>query len=234
MNRRITVEIAVDTLADAVAAQRGGAHRLELCSDLDNDGLSPSIALFRDVRSAVTIPVFAMVRPRAGNFEYTDEEFTVMCRDVERFKQEGADGIVLGILERDRNIDNERTRMLVQLAAPLPVTFHRAFDAAVEPFSALDDVITSGAVRLLTSGQKETALSGKRTIQQLVDRANGRIIIIPGAGIDAGNVRELTEIKGISEVHLSKGVKRRGENGTLQVDPGLVEAFVNGLNEERP
>lgn len=234
MSRRITVEIAVDTFADAVAAQRGGAHRLELCSDLASDGLSPSLPLFRDVRTAVTIPVFAMVRPRAGNFEYTEEEYRVMSREVERFKQEGADGFVLGILDKDRSINRERTRKLVQLAAPLPVTFHRAFDAASEPLTALDDIIASGALRLLTSGQKETALSGKQTIQQLVDRANGRIIIMPGAGIDAGNVRELAEIRGISEVHLSRGVKRRGENGSLQVDPGLVEAIVNGLNEERP
>lgn len=234
MSRRITVEIAVDTLADAAAAHRGGAHRLELCSDLANDGLTPSLDLFRQVRSVVSIPVFVMVRPRAGNFEYSDEEYSEMCREVERFKLEGADGIVLGMLDRDRNIDRGRTRMLVQLAAPLPVTFHRAFDAAAEPFSALEDIIASGAVRLLTSGQKETALTGKRTIQQLAERANGRIIIMPGAGINAGNVHELAEIEGILEVHLSSGVKRKGENGSFHVDPGMVEAFVNGLNEERP
>jgi copper homeostasis protein len=234
MTARITVEIAVDTLADAAAAQRGGAHRLELCSDLGSDGLSPSIALFREVRSAVTIPVFAMVRPRAGDFLYTEREYEQMVREVEEFKKEGADGIALGLLDAERKIDTVRTSMLIRCAAPLPVTFHRAFDVAAAPLQALEEVISCGAVRLLTSGQKESALSGKVLIQELVQRANGRITIMPGAGIDASNVQKLTEILGISEVHLSKGVKRKSENGSLQVDPELVEAFINGLNEERP
>ncbi|NUN70439.1 MAG: copper homeostasis protein CutC [Bacteroidetes bacterium] len=230
MNRRVTVEIAVDSLEDAVAAQQGGAHRLELCSDLAQDGLSPSPALLAAVRAAVSIPVFVMVRPRAGGFQYTDKEAAEMARQIERCKEEGADGIVLGLLDAERNIDIVRTQKLIGLAAPLSVTFHRAFDGAAEPFNALEGIIACGATRLLTSGQKETAIAGKGTIRGLAERSNGRIIILPGAGIDASNVKELTEIPGITEVHLSKGVKRKDAHGDLSVDPRLVESFIAGIN----
>ncbi|MBP6673312.1 MAG: copper homeostasis protein CutC, partial [Bacteroidetes bacterium] len=218
----ILLEIAVDTLHDAAAAQYGGADRIELCSALEEDGLSPSAELVRAVRAAVTIPIHAMVRPRAGDFCYSDEEFSAMRAGVEMFKSMGVNGIVLGILNRDRMIDAERSTELVRLAQPLPVTFHRAFDAAMDPFGSLEKVIATGATRLLTSGQKPTAPEGIELIGQLIAAARGRITIMPGAGINKSTIEAFTSMNGIEEVHVGKGVKRKNSSGNLFVDQELV------------
>jgi copper homeostasis protein len=156
----ILLEIAVDTLHDAAAAQYGGADRIELCLALDEDGLSPSEDLVRAVRAAVTIPIHAMVRPRAGDFCYSHEEFERMKSEIALFKSLGVNGIVLGILHADRSVDQTRTAELIRLAQPLGVTFHRAFDAAIDPFGSLERIIASGAKRLLTSGQQRRLRKG--------------------------------------------------------------------------
>lgn len=224
---KILLEIAVDTLHDAAAAQYGGADRIELCSDLDSDGLSPSADLMRAVRSAVNIPIHAMVRPRAGDFCYSEDEFRVMRTEIERFKTLGVNGIVLGILNADRTIDTERSAELVRLAHPLNVTFHRAFDAAVDPFGSLEKIIATGAVRLLTSGQQRTAPEGIEMIGTLIEAARGRIQIMPGAGITASTIMGIVKSAPISEVHAASSVKERGSDGTKRVLPEKVKEMIS-------
>jgi copper homeostasis protein len=219
----ILLEIAVDTLHDAAAAQYGGADRIELCLALDEDGLSPSEDLVRAVRAAVTIPIHAMVRPRAGDFCYSHEEFERMKSEIALFKSLGVNGIVLGILHADRSVDQTRTAELIRLAQPLGVTFHRAFDAAIDPFGSLERIIASGAKRLLTSGQQPTAPEGIALIGQLIEAARGRITIMPGAGINKATIGAFTSTNGIEEVHVGKGVKSKNSSGDLFVDQKLVK-----------
>lgn len=223
------LEVAVDTLEDAIAAEAGGAHRIELCADLAADGLSPAPDLVMAVRGAVTLPIHAMVRPRPGNFFYTEDEFRRMEWEIGVLKSMGVNGIVLGMLNEDRSVDVERCAALVRAAAPLPVTFHRAFDAANDAMKAFEDVLRTGAARLLTSGQQPSAVLGKELIRELSERAADRIIILPGAGITAGNVVELRSLGTLREVHAGKGVKRRTAGDTYTVDPALVREFVSLL-----
>lgn len=225
----ITVEIAVDTLDDAVAAERGGAHRIELCYDLSADGLSPSLELLKQVRSAVTIPVHVMVRPRAGDFCYSDEEYRTMKTAIDRYKSHGADGLVLGILTKDRTVDVERTADLVLHARPLGVTFHRAFDVAADPFAALESIIQTHAERLLTSGQKQTAPEGVELINRLITKASGRIAIMPGAGINRTNAARLLTSLPVREIHIGKGVKALNSKGIYEVDPAKLKEVINSL-----
>jgi copper homeostasis protein len=223
------VEIAVDTFDDAVAAERGGAHRIELCSDLSADGLSPSLELLKQVRSAVTIPIHVMVRPRAGDFCYSQEEFRTMKTEIDRFKSHGADGLVLGILKGDRTVDVERTAELVLHARPLGVTFHRAFDVSADPFAALENIIQTHAERLLTSGQKQTAPDGIELIKQLITKANGRIALMPGAGIDKTNAGRLITSLPVRELHIGKGVKSLNSKGIYEVDEVKLREVINSL-----
>jgi copper homeostasis protein len=225
----ILIEIAVDTFRDAVAAQEGGAHRIELCSDLGSDGLSPSVELLREVRRAVTIPIHAMVRPRAGDFCYSEVEFQQMQREVELFCTLGADGIVSGILHPDRTIDIERTKQLVRTAQPVPVTFHRAFDAAVEPMNSLEQIIQTGAARLLTSGQRPSAPEGIPLISSLIRAAHGKIIVMPGAGIDRQTIGSIAAVEGVRELHIGKGVKKIQGDGSFSVDRNLTEELVRSM-----
>jgi copper homeostasis protein len=225
----ITVEIAVDTLDDAIAAERGGAHRIELCSDLPADGLSPSLDLLKQVRSAVTIPIHVMVRPRGGDFFYSEQEFRTMKAEIDRFKSHGADGLVFGILSKDRTVDVERTAELVLQARPLGVTFHRAFDVTVDPLTALEAVIAAHAERLLTSGQKLRAPDGIALLQQLIHEAAGRVAIMPGAGIDITNAGSLLKALNVREVHIGKGVKRLNPAGVYEVDEEKVRRLIGSL-----
>lgn len=218
----ILLEIAVDTLHDAAAAQYGGADRIELCSALDEDGLSPSEDLVRAVRAAVKIPIHTMVRPRVGNFCYSDEEFERMKAEIALFKSLGVNGIVLGILHADRTVDRTRTAELIRLAEPLGVTFHRAFDAAVDPFGSLERIVAAGAARLLTSGQQRTAPEGIEMIGRLIESARGRITIMPGAGINNRTIDGLLRDNRITELHMSKGVKRLNTAGQYSVDQELL------------
>ena len=168
MARKYLLEISVDGVEKAVAAERGGAARIELCTDLSVGGLTPSRELLRNVREAVHIPVYSMVRPRAGDFVYSDTEFSEMERSIAVAGECGMDGVVTGILRKGSKINVNRTRRLVDLARPLPVTFHRAFDECSDLRKALDAAIQTGAARILTSAGAKTALQGAAKLAELV------------------------------------------------------------------
>jgi copper homeostasis protein len=201
VQRRFILEISVESAEAAAAAERGGAQRIELCSDLSVGGLTPGNELFLAVRQQVAVPIFSMVRPRAGDFAYSGLEFSVMKEDIVRAKTLGADGIVLGILQSDQRVDVTRTQELVQLAHPLPVTFHRAFDECRDEYEGLEDVLQAGAKRILTSGSAPSAVDGVWTLGELVKYAGEQIVIVPGAGINAGNLKSLVEETGAREFH---------------------------------
>jgi copper homeostasis protein len=201
MNKSPLLEICVETVDAAMAAERGGADRIELCENLRVGGVTPNTDLMRAVRSQVHIPVFAMVRPRGGDFCYSEEEYGQMVREVEAAKQLGMDGAVLGLLHGDRRVDAKRTKALVELARPLPVTFHRAFDDTPNLAGALEDVIGTGAARILTSGGKASAEHGIDTIRALVDASRNRIRIMPGGGISATNIGRILQGTRAREFH---------------------------------
>jgi copper homeostasis protein len=216
------LEITVDTLARALAAERGGAHRIELCSDLSNGGLTPSVELMGLTREKVRLPIFAMIRPRSGDFVYSGGEFAQMRRDLTAAAEVGVDGVVLGILTGDGRVDVERTRELVEQARPLPVTFHRAFDISTDLRKSLEDVIQTGAVRILTSGGAANAVEGRRQLAELVRRARGRITIVSGAGITAANADLIAKQTGAWEFHagfssIVLGADRNGDRFEAEV-----------------
>jgi copper homeostasis protein len=196
------LEISVESVEAAMAAERGGAQRIEFCSNARMGGTTPAPELFRTAREQVRVPIFSMVRPRGGNFCYSDAEFAAMQREVELAKQFGMDGIVLGLLDAAGKIDMARTTQLVEMARPLPVTFHRAFDEyAGDLRGALEDVIETGATRLLTSGGKPTAPEALDVLGELVRMAGARLIVMPGSGLHAGNIREAVAKTGAREFH---------------------------------
>jgi len=223
--RTILLEISVETAEAAAAAERGGAQRIELCAQLRLGGLTPSEGLMQMARAKVAVPIFAMIRPRAGDFTYSAEDLAQMRGEIDTAKQLGMDGIVLGLLTRDRSVDVERTRQLVKAAQPLPVTFHRAFDDAANLDAALEDVIATGARRILTSGGSPTAPAGSEKLARLVVAAKDRILILPGGGINASNAVDVARQTGARELHSGLGsVLAYG-----QEDYGLFESEVRKL-----
>lgn len=202
---KITVEIVVQTAVYAAAAERGGADRLELCEALEHGGVTPAKELMRAVREAVRIPVFAMIRPRAGNFVYDASEYSAMQREIEMAKSERMDGVVFGILNSQSHVDVEWTRRLVELAAPLPVTFHRAFDLVAELRGGLEDVIATGAKRVLTSAGASSASEGAKKLRELVELAGKRITILPGGGVTPENAAEVLQATDAGEIHSGLG-----------------------------
>jgi copper homeostasis protein len=199
----VLLEICCGSLEDAVAAQEGGADRVELCAALCVGGLTPSLGTVLEVVARVEIPVMAMIRPRAAGFSYRDSELAVMERDVEAAVQAGAEGVVFGALRADGSVDEPACRRLRSAAKNREVVFHRAFDLTPDPFRALDQLIDLGFTRVLTSGQAASARLGVTTLRRLVEQAQGRIEILPGGGIRAHNVRELVAATGCRQVHLS-------------------------------
>ncbi len=185
------------------SAVKGGADRIELCSALSEGGLTPSYGLIAQCKEDFDIPLFTIMRPRGGDFLYTEKEFDIIKKDVAFCKQFGCNGIVTGFLLKDGNIDKERISIITELAYPLQVTFHRAFDRCLDPFKALEDIIDAGCKRVLTSAQKNKAIEGTGLIKQLIEVAKGRIIIMPGSGVRKENIKELAEKTGATEFHSS-------------------------------
>jgi copper homeostasis protein len=203
-------EVCVDSAEAAIAAQEGGAHRVELCSDLLEGGLTPSHGTLAVARRHLRIGIMAMVRPRGGDFCYTDTEFAVMREDLLAVKSLGATGVVFGLLNPDGTIDRERTAELIALARPLPVTFHRAFDVSRDPFESLEVLVALGVERVLTSGQEPSVLEGLDLIVKLVKRAAGRIIVMPGGGVTERTVGRIAPACGASELHFASLEPREG------------------------
>jgi len=221
----VILEIAANSLASALAAQDGGAGRVELCTALELGGLTPSHAQIALAREHLRIPLYVLIRPRAGDFFYSDFECETMRRDIETCAALGCDGVVLGVLDADGNVDIARCRALIAAAGKLGVTFHRAFDLTRDPLTALNDLIELGCERVLTSGAQTSALEGVQLIRQLVELSAGRIVVMPGAGVDAGNIGKLHEITGASEFHAS--AKRQHSSG-MQRQPELLKDMQGG------
>lgn len=202
MSDRVLIEVCVDSVASALAAERGGAARVELCSNLLQGGVTPSAGLIEQVRAKTSIGLHVMIRPRGGDFCYTREEFETMRCDIIFAKKLGADGVVLGILDARATVDIQRTQQLVEQARPLRVTFHRAFDMSGDLFQALEDVCTTGADRLLTSGGEKTAADAVDRIARLVELARGRITIMACGGVKPHNAASIIERTGVREIHV--------------------------------
>jgi len=207
---RPLLECVVETVDAAAGAERAGAQRLELCVRLETGGVTPPSPLIESVLAAVTIPVFVMIRPRAGDFVYSDDEIGQALGAIDEARSRGAHGFVLGALRKDGGVDIDRTSRLVARAAGLPVTFHRAFDDVADQQAALEEVIAAGARRVLTSGAAATALEGADRLAALVRQAGARITILAGGGVRAHNVRALLVRSGVSEVH----ARHEGEAAT--------------------
>jgi copper homeostasis protein len=205
MAEQVLIEVCVDSVASAVAAQQGGAARVELCSDLIEGGVTPSAGLIEVVRARVSIGLQIIIRPRGGDFCYPAEDIEIMRRDIAVAKELGADGVVLGVLDADGRVDVDCTRQLVELARPLNVTFHRAFDMSADLFQSLEDVCSTGADRLLTSGGEQKCLQGAETIARLAKSARGRIAIMAGGGIGRHDAAAIIERTGVREIHVGLG-----------------------------
>lgn len=197
------LEICVDSVESAIAAESGGAQRIELCSDLFEGGITPSFGLIEAVRRNVGLGIFVMVRPRGGDSYYTNHEFEIMQYDVNQAKELDADGVVLGLLDEDGRVDVTRTRKLVELAHPMQVTFHRAFDMSANLSDSLERVIESGAHRILTSGGKQNVLQGAREVAKLIHLAHGRVSVMAGGSIRQENIEQIAGLTGASEFHCS-------------------------------
>lgn len=199
----MTVEIVVYNIASAMKAQEGGADRVELCDNPGDGGTTPSFGTVEVVRANLSIDVFVMIRPRGGDFCYSSYEFHAMKRDIYQCQKQSVDGIVLGILNPDGTIDKKRCKELIDKARPLKVTCHRAFDMTRDPFQALEDCIEVGFDRILTSGGQMQAIKGATLIGELIKRANGRIAIMPGSGVNENTVEEIVSKTGATEIHFS-------------------------------
>ena len=205
MTTRPILEIAVESLAAAQAAERAGADRIELCADLRNGGLTPSAEFMRQVRAAVKIRIHAIIRPRPGDFVYRIEEIAQMRNHIVQAREAGMNGIVLGVLCLDATVDVRATKELIAFAHPLDSTFHRAFDECTDLLAAMESVILTGTKRILTSGGAPDVMQGMNTLQSLIHSARQRIIIMPGGGIRPDNLQSVRRISGAHEFHSGLG-----------------------------
>lgn len=197
------LEVIGFTIDGCIAAQSAGAYRIELCDNPGEGGTTPSYGFIKAAREKLKIELYPIIRPRGGDFLYSDAEFEIMKTDVLACKQLGCDGIVTGILHEDGTVDKERCAELIRLAYPLGVTFHRAFDRTADPFKAMEDIIEIGCERILTSGQVPNALDGVELIGKLIEQAAERIIIMPGSGVRSGNILEIATNTKSTEFHTS-------------------------------
>ena len=215
------LEVIGFTIEGCILAQSAGAHRIELCDNPGDGGTTPSHGFIKAAREKLQIGLFPIIRPRGGDFFYTEEEFEIMKTDINLCKQLGCDGVVIGLLKADGTIDKKRNAALVELAYPLGVTFHRAFDRTADAFKAMEDIIEIGCERILTSGQKPNALDGADLVAQLIEQADERIIIMPGSGVRSDNIMELAKRTGASEFHTSARINT--ESGMLYSNAAMNE-----------
>ncbi|XP_032675408.1 copper homeostasis protein cutC homolog [Odontomachus brunneus] len=234
------MEICIDSLESARNAILGGAIRLEVCSALSEGGLTPSLGLIQQIKNFSRIPIRAMIRIRKGNFVYSREEVEAMLYDLRILKDHQVDGFVFGALTPDGHVDHNVCWEIISAARPLPVTFHRAFDETVDPLKSMESIISLGFDRILTSGQMDTALEGLELLSHLVQKAAGRIIIMPGAGITMDNIFRI-KLCGAQEFHASArnkmyvGPSRFNKDGFVDVtDRMLVKALVDVVNDRTP
>lgn len=223
------LEVCTYSLESCVNAKKGGANRVELCTAMYDGGTTPSAATIRLARRFTHgMELYVMIRPRGGDFLYTDLEFQQMKEDLLFAREAGADGVVIGLLKADGNVDVERTRELVELAAPLRVTFHRAFDMTVDYRQALEDVIACGCYRILTSGLQNTVMEGIGVIEELVKQAQGRIQIMAGSGVSAANAVRLAQT-GVNALHMSGKTSR--DSAMIYRNPHVFMGGVADLPE---
>ncbi len=236
MNSKI-LEICAFTLEACIIAEKAGANRIELCAAPDEGGTTPSWGLIKMACQAVSIPVVTIIRPRGGDFNYSKQEFEIMKHDIIMAKKAGCQGIALGVLKNNNNIDIERTKELVELSHPLPVTFIRAFDLTPNPLNAISDIIQTGCKRILTSGQKQKAENNIPLLQELIKTADNNIIIMPGSGINDKNIHVLTSQLNTSEFHSSARVSfsdnilsSYGFGANVSCNPVTIQNMSHQLN----
>lgn len=229
MSKKITLEICAGSVASCIAAEEGGASRIELCDNLLEGGTTPSYATIALAREKVKIDLYPIIRPRGGDFLYDDLEFAIMQKDIRLCKELGCNGVVIGLLTADGKVDIPRSKALVELAWPMGVTFHRAFDMTEDPLQALEDIIATGCERILTSGQRNTAVEGIPLLKTLVEKAGGRIAIMVGSGVRANNITDLVKETGATEFHttarsyMESGMVYRNPNVSMGGIPGVPE-----------
>lgn len=198
----VTIEICLDSVQSIIAAEEGGASRVEFCSDLFEGGLTPTLGSFLVAKEKTSIPINVMIRPRGGDFCYSDVEFETMLADARLFREAGANALVFGILTPEGEIDKERSRAFLEVARPLPVTFHRAFDMTRDPYKAIEDLIELGVDRILTSGLEASVPEGLDLLADLIKRYGDKIVIMPGAGINERNIERIHQTLQAKEYHM--------------------------------
>jgi copper homeostasis protein len=197
------LEVIAFNIESCILAEANGVSRIELCDNQADGGTTPSYGFIKAARQILSIELYPIIRPRGGDFLYSDAEFDIIKSDVLLCKELGCDGVVIGMLNTDGTVDKERTKILTSLAYPMGVTFHRAFDRTENMFKALEDIIECGCERILTSGQKPTAYDGIDNIKALLQKAGDRIIIMPGSGVNSKNIIEIAQHTGATEFHSS-------------------------------
>lgn len=210
LSNSLIVEVCAFSLESCLSAEKGGAKRIELCGSIYEGGTTPSAGFIQLAKQRVSIEIYVMIRPRGGDFYYSDDEISVMEADIRMVKQCGCEGVVLGILHKDGRVNVSQTKALIALAKPMQVTFHRAIDMTPDYLEALEDIIETGCDRILTSGQKNTAIEGIDNIEILVKQANGRIEIMAGSGVNAINAPMFLQI-GVNALHLTGKSSRDSE-----------------------
>ncbi len=229
------IEICANSVASCLEAQKGGAYRVELCAGIPEGGTTPSYGEIAVARELLNIKLNIIIRPRGGDFLYSDVEHKTMLHDIKIAKKLGVDGVVIGCLKADGTIDMERNRELIAAAEGMSVTFHRAFDMCKNPFESLEQIIALGCDRLLTSGQQPTAIEGISLLSQLVEKAGDRIIIMPGSGVNEDNIAILADKTKAKEFHFSArepiDSKMEYRNPDLKMGGAVVEIdeFVNNV-----
>jgi copper homeostasis protein len=228
-NQKVILEIAVFSVEAALNAISAGADRIEFCENPNEGGTTPSYGSLKTLIALTTIPVFPIIRPRGGDFLYTEAEYTCIKADLLLVKELGYPGAVIGLLNADGTIDKERTTELVKLAAPMQITFHRAFDRCNDPIKGLEDIIETGCIRILTSGQVPNIEDAIPTVKLLVEKAAGRIIILPGSGVRASNCQAIINETGAVEIHSSarKAIASQMKHNATSMQENVISMGVD-------